>query len=68
VKKIAQSPLALRMAEGEEKRIPSKGWAVMIRKAYEVDPLVCPKCRGRCARSHASQIFRWWTGSSTTSI
>ena len=34
------------MAEEEEKRIPSKGWAAMIRKVYEVDPKLCPKCGG----------------------
>ncbi|MCJ7581631.1 MAG: hypothetical protein MUP98_13975 [Candidatus Aminicenantes bacterium] len=28
-------------------RIPSQGWAEMIRKVYEVDPLTCPKCQGR---------------------
>ena len=27
----------LRMAEEEERRIPAKGWAAMIRKVYEVD-------------------------------
>lgn len=25
---------------------PSKGWAEMIRKVYEVDPMVCPRCGG----------------------
>jgi transposase len=34
------------MPEQEEKCIPSKGWAEMIRKVYEVDPMVCPKCGG----------------------
>jgi len=34
------------MAEEDLKRIPSKGWAAMIRKVYEVDPMVCPKCQG----------------------
>jgi hypothetical protein len=24
--------------------IRSKGWAEMIRKVFEVDPMVCPKC------------------------
>jgi hypothetical protein len=24
--------------------VPSKGWAEMIRKVYEVDPLRCPTC------------------------
>ena len=27
--------------------IPSKGWAAIIRKVYEVDSMVCPKCGGR---------------------
>jgi transposase len=48
------------MIEEEPKPVPSKGWAAlapkrriglrsaeMIRKVYEVDPLVCPKCGGR---------------------
>jgi len=47
VRKAGISPFALRMAEEDKKRIPSKGWAAMIRKVYEVDPMVCPKCGGR---------------------
>ena len=39
--------MALPLAEENLKRIPSKGWAEMIRKVYEVDPLVCPKCGGQ---------------------
>jgi len=35
------------MVEEEPKHIPSKGWAAMMRKVYEVDPMVCPKCCGR---------------------
>ena len=35
------------MAEEDLKRIPSKGWAEMIRKVYEVGPTVCPKYGGR---------------------
>jgi len=27
--------------------VPSKGWAEMIRKVYEVDPLCCPSCGGQ---------------------
>ena len=23
-----------------------RGWAQLIRKVYEIDPLVCPRCRG----------------------
>ena len=47
VKKASLSPSALRLIEEDLKRIPSKGWAEMIRKVYEVDPMVCPKCCGR---------------------
>jgi hypothetical protein len=45
------------MIEEEPRPVPSKGWAAlirkphrglrsaeMIRKVYEVDPLVCPRC------------------------
>jgi len=55
VKKASLGPLAFRMAEVEIRRIPSKGWAAlirkphiglrsaaMIRKVYEVDPMLCP--------------------------
>jgi hypothetical protein len=34
------------LAEEELKPVPSKGWAAMIRKVYEVDPMLCPKCGG----------------------
>jgi ribosomal protein S27E len=46
VRKTGLSPFLLRMAEEEVRRIPSKGWAEMIRKVYEVDPMLCPKCGG----------------------
>ena len=36
----------LRIVEEELRRLPSKGWAAMIRKVYEVDPMVCPRCGG----------------------
>jgi hypothetical protein len=32
--------------EEERARIPRRGWAEMIRKVYEVDPLVCAQCGG----------------------
>jgi len=47
VRKTALVPLAPGMIEEELKRIPSRGWAEMIRKVYEVDPLVCSRCGGR---------------------
>jgi hypothetical protein len=27
--------------------LPQKGWAELIKKVFEVDPLICPKCGGR---------------------
>ena len=33
--------------EDDTAYVPSKGWAEMIKKIYEVDPLVCPACGGR---------------------
>jgi len=55
VKKARLSPSALRVVEEKFRRIPSKGWAAlirkphiglrsadMIRKVYEVDPMICP--------------------------
>jgi hypothetical protein len=47
VKKASQVPVALGMTEEELRPIPSKGWAEMIRKVYEVDPMVCPHCGGQ---------------------
>jgi hypothetical protein len=46
VRKASVSSFALRMAEEEAKPIRSKGWAEMIRKVFEVNPMVCPKCGG----------------------
>jgi len=46
MRKAGQSPFVLRMDEEDKKCIPSKGWAAMIRKVYEVDPMLCPKCGG----------------------
>jgi len=47
VQKAGFPPFALGMSEEELRRVPSKGWAEMIRKVYEVNPLVCPKCGGQ---------------------
>lgn len=41
---LAAAPLLI--MEEELRPIPSKGWAEMIRKVYEVDPMVCPQCGG----------------------
>jgi ribosomal protein S27E len=44
VRKAARVPALLGMVEEEPRPVPSKGWAEMIRKVYEVDPMACPKC------------------------
>ena len=33
------------IVEEERARVPRRGWAEMIRKVYEVNPLTCPKCQ-----------------------
>lgn len=35
------------IVEEESPRIPRRGWAEMIRKVFEVDPLTCPQCGGQ---------------------
>ena len=60
VRKADRVAVALGMIEPELLPTPAKGWAAlapkrriglrsaeMIRKVYEVDPLVCPRCGGR---------------------
>jgi hypothetical protein len=42
-----KNPALLLINEAELRAIPSKGWAAMIRKVYEVDPMLCPNCGGR---------------------
>jgi len=44
--KAGLTAFPLRIVEKESRCIPSQGWAEMIRKVYEVDPMVCPKCGG----------------------
>jgi Ribonuclease G/E len=47
VRKAGHVPVALGMLEEELPRVSSKGLAEMIRKVYEVDPLICPRCGGK---------------------
>jgi hypothetical protein len=35
------------MVKEEIQRLPAKGWAEMIHKVYEVDPMVWPQCEGQ---------------------
>jgi len=46
VRKASLGSSPLRVVEEELRPIPSKGWAEMIRRVYEVDPMVCPQCGG----------------------
>lgn len=41
-----QSPIPPLTFEPHQVRKASKTWAALIKKIYEVDPLVCPKCKG----------------------
>lgn len=47
VKKASLGLSPLRILQEELRPIPSKGWAEMIRKVYEVDPMLCPECGGK---------------------
>jgi len=47
VKKASLVPVALGMMVEELRPLPAKGWAEMIRKVYEVDPMLCPRCGGQ---------------------
>ena len=40
VRKAGGAAFPLRIVEEEPRRIPSKGWAEMIRKVYEADPIM----------------------------
>ncbi|MEA2005939.1 MAG: transposase [Acidobacteriota bacterium] len=46
MRKTGGDPLNPPVIEDEALFIPSRGWAEMIRKVYEIDPLICPKCGG----------------------
>jgi len=47
LRKSEQAAGMLIIIEEEGAEIPRPGWADMIRKVYEVDPMVCPKCGGQ---------------------
>ena len=46
-KKARVDPSCPLIIEDEASFMPSSGWADMIRKVYEIDPLICPKCGGQ---------------------
>jgi hypothetical protein len=47
VKKASLGLPPLLIVEEQLQPVPSKGWAEMIRKVYEIDPMICPRCGGR---------------------
>ena len=47
MRKAGVSPSHPLIIEEEDRHVPSKGWAEMIRRVYEVDPLICPSCGGQ---------------------
>ena len=47
MRKTQGEPNPFLIIEPEEPFVPSKGWAKMIRKVYEVDPFLCPTCGGQ---------------------
>ncbi|MFZ2052858.1 MAG: transposase [Candidatus Aminicenantales bacterium] len=47
VKKASREVFPLHMAEEELRPLTSKGWAEIIRKVYEVNPLTCVQCGGQ---------------------
>ena len=47
MRKAGAAPSPPLIIEDEQNSVPSKGWAGMIRKVHEVDPLCCPACGGQ---------------------
>jgi len=47
--------------------LPAKGWVEMIRKVYEVDPVLCPSAAARWVSSLFLPTMPWCAESSTTS-
>jgi len=47
MRKIGAQPSHFPLIEVDPTYVPSRGWAEMIRKVYEVDPLICPSCGGQ---------------------
>jgi hypothetical protein len=47
MRKAGADPPYPPVIEDDPAYVPAKGWAEMIRKVYEVDPLGCPTCGGK---------------------
>lgn len=42
-----EASLESHAVSGQRRRIPSKTWRELIKRAWDVDPLLCPKCGGQ---------------------
>ena len=47
MRKRGVDPSHAPIIEDETPFVPSRGWAEMMKKVYQTDPLICPQCRGR---------------------
>ncbi len=47
MRKAGADPPHPPIIEDDPAYVPTKGWAEMIRKAYEIDPILGPSCGGR---------------------
>ena len=47
MRKRGGDPFHPPIIEDETPFVPSRGWAEMIKKVYQIDPLICPQCGGR---------------------
>lgn len=57
INKAAVSPSYPPIIEDETSFVPSRGWAEMIKKIYEVDPLLCPLCVGQMSIISFIEVF-----------
>jgi hypothetical protein len=46
--KISEKPEVevIDISKYESRKVPSKKWRELIKKVWEIDPLICPKCQG----------------------
>ena len=47
IRKAGADPSYPPIIEVDPSYVPAKGWAEMIRKVFEKDPLLCPSCGGQ---------------------
>ncbi len=46
-RKAGKDPLYPLINSEDRPFVPCKGWAEIIKKVYEIDPLACPECQDR---------------------